>query len=143
MAKAEAMRWPILGPLFRAYGGFGVERGRLDREAYRTARAVLDSDDWLGLAPEGTRSRTGALGEAHTGAVLLAIRSGATILPIALAGTERVWPVGAAVPRPWTRATVRIGEPYRPATRDAEAETKELMRRIAALLPRAYRGRLG
>ncbi len=143
MAKAEAMRWPVLGRLFRAYGGFGVERGRIDRDAYRTARAVLASDDWLGLAPEGTRSRTGTLGEAHTGAVLLAIRSGATILPLGLSGTERVWPVGSALPRSRTGATVRIGEPYQPQTRDAEAETEELMRRIAALLPPQYRGSHG
>ncbi|MFI5255210.1 MAG: lysophospholipid acyltransferase family protein, partial [Candidatus Limnocylindrales bacterium] len=57
MAKAEALEAPIMGPVLRAYGGFGVRRGSADREAYRMARAVLDAGDWLGLAPEGTRSR--------------------------------------------------------------------------------------
>ena len=143
MAKAEALQWPVLGRLMRAYGGFGVRRGRLDRDAYRTAREVLRSTDWLGLAPEGTRSRTGTLGAAHTGAVLLAQRTGATLLPVGISGSERVWPVGALLPRPGRRATLRIGEAYRPGTGNAEAETAELMRRIAALLPPAYRGMYG
>jgi 1-acyl-sn-glycerol-3-phosphate acyltransferase len=151
MAKAEALDAPIMGPVLRAYGGFGVRRGRPDREAYRMARVVLDAGDWLGVAPEGTRSRTGTLGEPKTGVALLALRSGAPILPVGLAGTERTWPVGARLPRFGTTVTVRFGPLYRP---DGPAEagdrrasldgsTEELMRRIAELLPASYRGRFG
>ncbi|MFI5262127.1 MAG: lysophospholipid acyltransferase family protein [Candidatus Limnocylindrales bacterium] len=151
MAKAEALEAPIMGPVLRAYGGFGVRRGSADREAYRMARAVLDAGDWLGLAPEGTRSRTGALGDPKAGVALLALRSGAPILPVGLAGTERLWPVGARLPRFGTDVTVRFGPLYRPAATPAaddrraalEASSDELMRRIAALLPPAYRGRFG
>jgi 1-acyl-sn-glycerol-3-phosphate acyltransferase len=151
MAKAEALDAPIMGPVLRAYGGFGVRRGRPDREAYRMARAVLDAGDWLGVAPEGTRSRSGTLGEPKAGVALLALRSGVPILPVGLAGTERTWPVGARLPRFGTAVTVRFGPLYRPVAPDAaedrraalEASTDELMRRIAELLPEAYRGRFG
>jgi 1-acyl-sn-glycerol-3-phosphate acyltransferase len=151
MAKAEALDAPIMGPVLRAYGGFGVRRGRPDREAYRMARAVLDAGDWLGVAPEGTRSRTGTLGEPKAGVALLALRSGAPILPVGLAGTERLWPIGAHLPRFGTVVTIRFGPLYRPAAAEGsedrraglEASSEELMRRIAELLPASYRGRFG
>ena len=149
MAKAEGIDKPIVGALVRAYGGFGVRRGAADREAYRMARDILARGGWLGLAPEGTRSRTGHLGEPKPGVALLALRSGATILPVGIAGTERLWPIGARLPRPGTRVTIRFGEPYRPPSRTGdrratiEDNTDDLMRRIAALLPAEYRGRFG
>jgi 1-acyl-sn-glycerol-3-phosphate acyltransferase len=151
MAKAEALDAPVMGVVLRAYGGFGVRRGRPDREAYRMAQAVLAAGDWLGVAPEGTRSRTGTLGEPKAGVALLALRSGAPILPVGLAGTERTWPVGARLPRFGTTVTVRFGPPYRPSAAEPteerrgarEASSEELMRRIAELLPPPYRGRFG
>ncbi|HET7678312.1 MAG TPA: lysophospholipid acyltransferase family protein [Candidatus Limnocylindrales bacterium] len=144
MAKAEAFEQPVVGPLMAAYGGFPVRRGRADREAYRAALEVLRAGEWLGLAPEGTRSRTGTLGEPKPGAVLLAMRAGAPVLPIGVAGTEQVWPVGRRLPRFGQRVTLRIGEPWLvERSADAEAASEELMRRIAALLPAHYRGRYG
>ncbi|MFI5262483.1 MAG: lysophospholipid acyltransferase family protein [Candidatus Limnocylindrales bacterium] len=150
MAKAEAFDVPLLGTVLRAYGGFAVRRGRADREAYRAAREVLESGAWLGLAPEGTRSRSGHLGEPKSGVALLAIRSGATVLPVGISGTERAWPVGARLPRPGRTMTVRFGMAYRPADasgadrrQEVEVASEALMRAIAALLPPSYRGRFG
>jgi 1-acyl-sn-glycerol-3-phosphate acyltransferase len=170
MAKAESFDWPLIGPVMAAYGGFGVRRGQPDREAYRAAREVLASGDWLGLAPEGTRSRTGHLGEPKPGVALLALRTGAPILPVGIAGSEQLWPVGARLPRPGSSVTLRFGpvlrpddlglggdlslddapearDPDRPAgarrRESVDQATEILMRRIAALLPAAYRGRFG
>ncbi|MGH2408126.1 MAG: lysophospholipid acyltransferase family protein [Candidatus Limnocylindrales bacterium] len=149
MAKGEALDAPIMGPVLRAYGGFGVRRGQPDREAIRMAQTVLDAGDWLGLAPEGTRSRSGAMGEAKAGVALLALRSRAPILPVGIAGTERTWPIGAHLPRVGTTITVSFGPLYRPTPPERaedrraalDAGTDELMRRIAILLPGSYRGR--
>jgi len=152
MAKAEAFSMPVVGPILRAYGGFGVRRGQADREAYRAAQDVLASGAWLGLAPEGTRSRSGHLGEPKAGVALLAIRSGATVLPVGISGSDRAWPVGARLPRPGSQITVRFGPPYRPADEGSgdagrretlEAGSEALMRRIAALVEPRYRGRFG
>ncbi|MGC8635121.1 MAG: lysophospholipid acyltransferase family protein [Candidatus Limnocylindrales bacterium] len=114
MAKAEAVAIPVFGLLLRDYGGFAVRRGRPDREAYRMAREVLAGGDWLGLAPEGTRSRTGTLGEPKPGVALLAVRTGAEIAPVAIWGSEELWPVGAMLPRPGKSVHIRFGAPYRP-----------------------------
>ena len=168
MAKAEAVAVPVFGVLLRDYGGFAVRRGRPDREAFRMARDVLAGGDWLGLAPEGTRSRTGVLGDPKPGVALLAVRSGAEIVPVAVWGTEDLWPVGALLPRPGKTVHIRFGSPYRitagadgpapdgadtpdapqrrtPGNRHGALETasEDLMRRIAALLPESYRGRFG
>ena len=151
MAKAEAMSMPLVGWALRAYGGFGVRRGRPDRDAYRMARQVLEDGDWLGVAPEGTRSRSGHLGEPKAGVALLALRSAAPVLPIGISGTEQVWPVGARLPRFGKTVTVEVGQPFRleaagegaPRREGLEAENELIMRRIAALLPPAYRGRFG
>jgi len=154
MFKAEALDLPILPRILVAYGGFAVRRGQADREAYRMAREVLEAGDWLGLAPEGTRSRTGHLGEPKPGVAILAMRSGALVQPAAVWGTERLWPVGARLPRLGTTVHVRFGAPYRPGGEDGDldraarrealdAATDDLMRNIAALLPAPYRGRFG
>jgi 1-acyl-sn-glycerol-3-phosphate acyltransferase len=152
MAKAEALSWPIVGFVLLAYGGFGVRRGQADREAYRMALRVLKDGDWLGLAPEGTRSRTGQMGEPKPGAALLALRSGALVLPVGISGSERLWKPGDRLPRPGHTVTLRFGPAYRPAEVVAggperraalQEASEELMRRIAVLLPPAYRGRFG
>jgi len=119
MAKAEALGWPGLGRLLTVYGGFAVRRGRPDPEAYRTAQEVVREGDWLGLAPEGTRSRTGALIEPKPGVALFATRTGAPILPVGIWGTERLWPVGARLPRFGQTVTIRFGELYHPRVRPA------------------------
>ncbi|HEX5466368.1 MAG TPA: lysophospholipid acyltransferase family protein [Candidatus Limnocylindrales bacterium] len=157
MAKAEALGYPLVGWMLVHYGGFGVHRGQPDREAYRMALGVLTAGDWLGVAPEGTRSRTGHLGEPKPGMALLAQRSGSPILPVGIYGTERLWPVGARLPRFGTTVTIRFGAAYLPldpgadgasaARADRRAATaaisEDLMRRIAALLPASYQGRFG
>ncbi len=125
MAKAEAFDMPVVGAVLRAYGGFGVRRGRADRDAYRAAQDVLATGAWLGLAPEGTRSRSGHLGEPKAGVALLALRTGATVLPVGISGSDRAWPVGARLPRPGTHMTVRFGPPYRPAARPQAARGRD------------------
>jgi len=103
----------------------------------------------LFIFPEGTRSPDGALQEGRDGVSSLALRTGAPIVPVAIAGSDRVWPRGQKLPRPGGRVTVRVGSPFRLADvlpqdvdkRDAKAQaTAIIMRRIAALLPERQRG---
>ena len=94
MAKAEALEWPVAGWFMRQNGAFGIRRGAADTEAFRLAKSVLDDGRVLGTFPEGTRSPTGALQEAKDGVTLLALRTGAPILPVGVAGTDRFWPRG-------------------------------------------------
>jgi 1-acyl-sn-glycerol-3-phosphate acyltransferase len=151
MAKAEALEWPLAGWFLRQNGCFGIRRGAADTEAFRLARAVLEDGRVLGTFPEGTRSPTGALQQAKDGVTLLALRSGAPILPIGVAGTDRFWPRGAKIWRFGGRVSMRIGEPFVLERRIGPDGTKEsledvttrLMLHIAELLPERHRGVYG
>jgi 1-acyl-sn-glycerol-3-phosphate acyltransferase len=148
LGKREMVEWPLLGRLARAGSVHPVDRGTADIEAFRLAQRILDEGHVLVVFPEGTRSPTGALQEAKDGLAMLALRTGATILPVGVAGTDRFWPRGR-YPRPGGRLTLRVGEPFRladvlPADLDRRTAkalaTKAIMARIAALLPARHRG---
>jgi len=113
LGKEEALRWPLFGWGMRHNGVLGVRRGAGDLEAFKLARDVLHGGNVLTIFPEGTRSPTGALAEAKEGATLLAVRSGAPIVPIAISGSQRFWPKGKLLPRPGRRMSVTVGSPSR------------------------------
>lgn len=147
MAKREMISWPILGPAFKWFGAFPVRRGEADLSALRAATEVVKSGKMLVMFPEGTRSRTGGLTEGHSGTGLIALRTGAPILPVAVTGTEVIkWPWIFVKPLMVPRVKVTIGEPFQlpPVDRingeSAKEATDLIMRRIAALLPPEYRG---
>lgn len=136
-------------PFFRwiidIVGGIYINRGEADLSALRQARDFLQRGGLLGIAPEGTRSRTGALIPAKTGAAYLADRANAPIVPIAITGTEKVFRQLLRLRRPSLR--IEFGKPFRlpPLDRRDRAgslqrNTDEIMCRIAAMLPEAYRG---
>ena len=150
LGKEEALRWPLFGWGMRHNGVMGVRRGAGDLEAFKLARDVLDGGGVLTIFPEGTRSPPGALAEAKEGATVLAIRSGAPIVPIAIAGSQRFWPKGKLLPRPGRRMTVTVGKPFTlsipKGTNRRESlrlATGELMHHVAELLPPEQRGVYG
>ncbi|MCS7220545.1 MAG: lysophospholipid acyltransferase family protein [Anaerolineae bacterium] len=144
-----AEKWgvhPIFGPLFRAIGNaIFVNRGEVDRRALSQAMAVLKAGGVLGIAPEGTRSRTGVMQRGRGGAAYLASRTGATILPIGISGQEKAFRTLFQLRRPLIR--VVVGEPFvLPGTpnhargEELDRYTEQIMRRLAELLPPEYRG---
>ncbi len=84
IAKEELFRSRILGWFLRKAGTFPVKRGGSDIEAVRTCLDILKSDGVLGVFPEGTRSRTGELGEFEPGAAMFALKTGATVVPVVI-----------------------------------------------------------
>jgi 1-acyl-sn-glycerol-3-phosphate acyltransferase len=147
MAKKEMIAWPVLGPAFRIFGAFPVRRGEADLSALRAATEIVEQGNMLVMFPEGTRSRTGGLGRGHPGTAIIALRTDAPVLPVAITGTESIrWPWIFLKPLAVRHVRVVIGEPFRlppveRVTSEAAAEaTGTIMRRIAALLPPEYRG---
>jgi 1-acyl-sn-glycerol-3-phosphate acyltransferase len=149
LGKREMFDWPVVGWMARNGGVVPVDRGGADVEAFRTAARVLEAGGLLMVFPEGTRSPTGELQPPKDGLALLALRTGATIVPIGVSNTDRVWPKGRKVPRPGGHATMRVGEPFKladllPPEIDRKSAkrlaTTLIMRRIAALLDPRHRG---
>ena len=124
-----------------------INRFDADFAALRAVLKRLEAGDMIAVAPEGTRSPTATLLPGKPGAVYLAAKSGLPLIPIGIVGTE-----DAVVKYRLKRfkrldITARIGEPYTlppmpRAGRDEwlQAQTDDLMCRIAALLPPDHRG---
>ncbi|MDP2726964.1 MAG: lysophospholipid acyltransferase family protein [Dehalococcoidia bacterium] len=149
MAKEELYNARnISGFLTRGFGAFPVRRGEVDRRALRQAVQALERGLLLGLFPEGTRSLKGQMQEAQLGTAWIALESGASILPVAIWGTEEIRTLGDVLTRPHIR--VNIGKPFNlpplpPGKRSAHLPqaTQIIMESIAALLPPQYRGVYG
>jgi 1-acyl-sn-glycerol-3-phosphate acyltransferase len=146
LAKAEYFEGRSLASLprrafFRTYGAVPVERDqqRNAQASLDLAADLLSRGDAFGIYPEGTRSRDGRLYRGRTGVGWLALKTSAPVLPVGLAGTERVQPIGARIPRVH-RVTIRFGPPVDPADyahlppgRARREITDEVMDRIAGL----------
>lgn len=152
LGKKELFNWPVIGWVAANGGVHPVDRGAADVEAFRLAQRILDEGSVLFVFPEGTRSPDGALQAARDGIALLALRTGAPVVPVGISGSNRVWPKGQRLPHPGGRVTVRVGSAFRPAdelptgTDRAPAKrltTNLIMGRIAALLPPRQRGVYG
>jgi 1-acyl-sn-glycerol-3-phosphate acyltransferase len=144
-AKMEAWDNAFLSWLFNLWGLIPVRRGDGDTAALRKAIAALERGYIFGIAPEGTRNVTGRLKRAHPGTVMLALHSGAPLLPIAHWGGENFLRNLAHLKR--TDFHVRVGEPFQlrvdgvRMTREVRQQiVDEMMYRLAELLPPEYRG---
>jgi 1-acyl-sn-glycerol-3-phosphate acyltransferase len=98
MGKSELFEGPW-GKVLLRLGAFPVRRGESDEEALATARRILHDGGLLALFPEGTRVRDPEeLGDPKRGAARLALETGATIVPAAITGTEKLF--AGPLPRP-------------------------------------------
>jgi len=97
---------------FTAIDAVPVERGthRAAQASLDAALEALNEGNAFGIYPEGKRSLDGRLYRGKPGVAWLALTSGALVVPVALAGTEKVQPVGKRLPR-IRRITVKFGEP--------------------------------
>ncbi len=105
MAKRELWSVPVVGQLIPYTGSFPVDRGQPDRAALRTARAVLDNGEVLGVFIEGTRQKTGEIGAARAGASMLAMGAGVPVLPVCVRGTAE------HTKNPFAATSVAVGAP--------------------------------
>lgn len=124
-----------------------VNRGNIGPSVIKAAVKALKGGAILGVSPEGTRSKTGGLQAGKTGAVFMAYASGAPIVPVAVTNTDKLIPRIKRFKR--TTLTVTFGQPIyfktapgqpRPTSAQLEADTTEVMCRLAAMLPAHYRG---
>ncbi|HEY82110.1 MAG TPA: 1-acyl-sn-glycerol-3-phosphate acyltransferase [Dehalococcoidia bacterium] len=148
LAKEELFRSRVIGYVVRNYGAFPVRRGGMNKEALRKSEQLLKEGMALILFPEGRRSPSGRLGAAFPGPALIACRTGAPILPVAITGTEKIRGIAWLFRRP--RITVNIGCPFYLPQMNGKLRREELgefthsiMEHIAALLPPEYRGDYG
>jgi 1-acyl-sn-glycerol-3-phosphate acyltransferase len=139
MAKDELFSIPLFGRLIAALHARPVRRDGSDSRALKAALRLLGEGRALLVFPEGTRGVEGRLGEGKPGAGMLAVMSGAAVVPVHISGSGRALPPGRTIPRP-AKVRIRFGPPlhFKPARSEDRKEeyreaTREIMRAIAQL----------
>ncbi|MGH7306426.1 MAG: (d)CMP kinase, partial [Candidatus Rokuibacteriota bacterium] len=112
LAKAELFKIPLFGALIHGLNARPVRREGADAGALRTAKRVLEEGGALLVFPEGTRGDEGVIRPAKPGAGLLAVSSGAAVVPVYVRGSGRAWPKGRRLPRS-AKVTVTFGKPLK------------------------------
>lgn len=132
LIKAEVVRGP-LGWLLRTVGQYAIDRAAPQRTVLMDALAQLKAGGAIGIFPEGTRG-AGDVNDVFNGAGWLAVRAGATVLPVAIRGTAKT----GKVPRWRPRTHVLVGSPFAVpsgAGRTAiAAATARIQRELAGLV---------
>ena len=91
MAKVELFKWKPLGAILTALGGFPVDRGHNDLNAVRTSLKLVAEGHALALFPQGTRSRDNSRTPMLSGVSMIALRSGAPVIPAYIDGPYRLF----------------------------------------------------
>ncbi len=109
-----------------------VKRDANDANSAREALRRLKNGDALGIFIEGRIPDPGEVAEPKNGVAMLALRSGATVIPVGISGTVFRDGIAAGFFAPH-RATIRFGEPVdlsefpsKPTSEELEAATKKI-----------------
>lgn len=138
LAKLELFQIPVFGKAMQLAGYIPVDRthGRKALQSLdEAARRIADGTSVI-IFPEGTRSPDGRLGQFKAGTMVLAIKAGVPVVPVAILGTHRILPKGRLLARPG-RVEIRVGAPI--ATTDYTVKQKQelaerLQGKVAELL---------
>jgi len=125
MAKVELFKIPVLRAAVKALKAFPVDRGHADTAAIRSACDTLKEGEILGIYPEGTRSKTGELGEFKQGTAMIASRADVPMVPMYVCGKYKLFGKTVAI----------VGEPF---TMADIMEEKGLTRREAMKVSTEY-----
>ncbi len=143
MGKSEIWDSKVMAWAVDRVGAFPVRRGAADRQAIRMATDFLAAGELVGMFPEGTRNQDEGLGQAHGGVAFVSMRSGASIIPVGIVGTDRIRPKGTRLVH-FPRVTISFGAPVCPEAYEhldrkdrQEAMTADVMRRITEEIDRA------
>jgi 1-acyl-sn-glycerol-3-phosphate acyltransferase len=107
VAKIELFERRWQGWILSRFGAFPIRRGESDEDAMETARLLVERGGAVCIFPEGTRIRSGSLGEPKRGVGRLALQTGAPVIPAAVLGTEHVRRGWRIRPR---KVKVRLGK---------------------------------
>ena len=125
MAKKEYFEGK-LAPLFRFVGCIPVDRSKRDFSSAMSALKVLKKGGAIGIFPEGTRNKTDKfLLNFKTGAVAMAKKTGAYIVPFGLTGDYKFRS---------KNLTIRYGEPFKADNMSVEESNEKLFREVERLM---------
>lgn len=135
VAKKELYKIPIMSHAMRVAGFVEIDRKNRSKaiETLRAVREILPNRLSIWIAPEGTRSKTGELGEFKKGGFYLALDAGLPILPVTVNGTRGVLPANGLHVTRGKSVEVVVGAPIDPKEYGHDRKT-ELMDAVRAAI---------
>lgn len=146
MAKAELFDKFFTREILSTWGAVPIKRGAVDMQAMKSCMKVLDEGDFLCIAPEGTRSKSGKLIRGKAGTTFFATQKKVPIYPMGHYGLLKSSGAGKSLWR--NKVIVKVGQPFyvekksegKITSEDRQKMADEMMYRIAELLPEEFRG---
>jgi 1-acyl-sn-glycerol-3-phosphate acyltransferase len=145
LAKNSLFKNLFVRKFLTAYGAHAISRSGHDNNAIRWSIDTLSNNEIVGIFPEGTRHRNG-MHIGLNGCALLALQTGAPVIPVGITGTENLDNLWHLV-FPTGKIHIAVGEPFvsdnlnsSPTKSELESTTRMIMHRIANTLPDAYQG---
>ena len=133
VAKMELFRGPIITWFLNSLGAIPIDRTTLDTSAARTVFQLLREGELVGVAPEGTRSRTGEVLPFTHGATKLALRTRTPVAPVAVYGTRELMPPAATYFKPG-KVYIKFGELFDLSESYDKPRTPELLEENTAIM---------
>ena len=130
MAKKELFENPKFGWWFKACQCIPIERDSKSFKPLKEAIEKLKKGEIVGIFPEGTRSPDGELHDPGLGIGLLAVKSGAPIVPVFISGTEKALPKGSSKINP-TKVKAKVGKPIAVNSNNSSKDKKKLYESIS------------
>ncbi|MSP62904.1 MAG: 1-acyl-sn-glycerol-3-phosphate acyltransferase [Myxococcales bacterium] len=128
VTKAELFRVPVWGRAMRLAGFIPINRGNRQSaiSSLEIAKRDMAAGTFIWIAPEGTRSRDGAILPLKKGGFILARDTGCPILPVVLDGSRLVVPPDVPRTCHGQRVRVSFGKPIATAGRSIEEVMAEV-----------------
>ena len=92
MARDNVFRIPLLRQIITSHNAYPVKRGTADRAALKHTICLLRAGNAVLIFPEGTRGTDSNLGKAHDGVSFIAHNANVPVIPVFLAGADRLMP---------------------------------------------------
>lgn len=89
----------FIGFFARHLGFIPIKKEAFNKEAMREAIRLLENHNTIGIFPEGKISEDGKLAEGKRGVAVLALETGARIIPFAIEGAYNAWPLSKKYPK--------------------------------------------
>ncbi|MHB8579020.1 MAG: AMP-binding protein [Ignavibacteriaceae bacterium] len=130
-AKEKHLRNPWVKALANRNNVIIMDLNRDLKESLQKLAEVLRKGKNIIIFPEGTRTRTGSLGEFKKSFAILSHELNVPIVPVSIEGAYNALPRGSFIPRPWKKINVKFHKPVYPDGQNYESLVNIVRQRLS------------